>query len=276
MSAPAASSARVSAPAGGEHAGGAQRRAGRWELLLALGEMTAARGERQRQLASALGLPAWSGAEHTRLFVLELPPYASIHLSPDGKLGGEAADRVAGLWRTLGALPPPDVDRIEAILGLYCTLGRAAQSAPDGLSATRLEHLRSTVLFEHISPWAPGYLEAVADAGGERWARLAMRALEREAQASAPGGPLALALREAPEAIHAELSRDELLDALVAPLRCGFVLSLGDLERAAPRLGVGLRRGERRFALKAMLEAVAGDPAVQAVNEPRRIACGAP
>ena len=42
-----------------------------------------------------------------------------------------------------------------------------------------------------------------------------------------------------------------------------------------------LKRGDatehtHRPALKAMLEAVAGDPAVQAVNEPRRIACGAP
>ena len=42
-----------------------------------------------------------------------------------------------------------------------------------------------------------------------------------------------------------------------------------------------MRRGDatehtHRPALKAMLEAVAGDPAVQAVNEPRRIACGAP
>ena len=42
-----------------------------------------------------------------------------------------------------------------------------------------------------------------------------------------------------------------------------------------------LKRGDatehtHRPALKAMLEAVAGDPAVQAVNETRRIACGAP
>ena len=42
-----------------------------------------------------------------------------------------------------------------------------------------------------------------------------------------------------------------------------------------------LKRGDatehtHRPALKAMLEAVAGDPAVRAVNEPRRIACGAP
>ncbi len=46
-------------------------------------------------------------------------------------------------------------------------------------------------------------------------------------------------------------------------------------------LEASIKRGDatehtHRPALKAMLEAVAGDPAVQAVNEPRRIACGAP
>lgn len=248
--------AEPSRTAGAKQSGsaGARPSAPRWELLRALGELTAATGERRRGICSALGLQAWSEAEHTELFVLELPPYASIHLSPDGKLGGEAADRVAGVWRTLGLLPPPDVDRLEVILSLYCALGEAAEHASSDLAKARFAHLRSAVFWEHLSPWARGYLEAVADAGAQQWAQLTMRALEREAQASAPPPTLALALRQAPDAIHAEISREELLDAVISPLRSGFVLCRRDLAQAAPTLGVGLRRGERRYALKAMLE----------------------
>ena len=63
-----------------------------------------------------------------------------------------------------------------------------------------------------------------------------------------------LALRTAPAGISADASRAELLDALSVPLRTGFILAHRDVAAAAGQLGLGLRRGERRFALKAMLE----------------------
>ena len=43
-----------------------------------------------------------SDAEHTEVFVLNCPPYASVYLGPDGALGGEGADRAAGFWRASG------------------------------------------------------------------------------------------------------------------------------------------------------------------------------
>ena len=60
--------------------------AGRWELLRALGTLAIGPPADTAQVARALDLPAWTAVEHTELFVLSLPPYASIHLGPDGKL----------------------------------------------------------------------------------------------------------------------------------------------------------------------------------------------
>jgi hypothetical protein len=65
---------------------------------------------------------------------------------------------------------------------------------------------------------------------------------------------LPLALRAAAPALDAGDSLDETLDALVAPIRSGFVLTYRDLGDCARLVGVGLRRGERRYALRAMLE----------------------
>ncbi len=230
--------------------------AGRWELLRALGALSAAAPAAAGALFGALGLQPWDGAEHTEVFVLELPPYASIHLGPEGKLGGDAADRVAGVWRTLGLDPPPDPDHLHALLGLYAELGEAAGSCRTDTARRRLDHTRTAVLWEHLWPWLPGYLDAVAvhHPAADPWARLLGQALEREAAASPGARALALALRAAPDPIGPDDSPDQLLDAATAPVRTGFILTAADLSRAAGASGVGLRRGERRFALKAMLE----------------------
>ena len=34
-------------------------------------------------------------------------------------LGGEARDRIAGFWRALGLVPPPEPDHLAVMLGLY-------------------------------------------------------------------------------------------------------------------------------------------------------------
>jgi hypothetical protein len=207
-------------------------------------------------VAAALGLEAWSAADHTRLFVLGLPPYASIHLGPEGKLGGEGADRVAGVWRTLGLTPPADVDHLGAILGLYSELGEATGSARIRATRDRLDHVRATVLWEHLWPWVPAYLDALrgSDGAAAPWAELLLRALTRETGAT-PGAPLLpLALRAAPAGITAGDTVGDLLDALTAPIRVGMVLTHDDLVHAGHDLGVGLRRGERRFVLRTMLE----------------------
>jgi TorA maturation chaperone TorD len=235
---------------------GAGQPAGRWELLRALGSMATDSPADTERLAGALGLPAWTPAEHTELFVLSLPPYASVHLGAEGKLGGEAADRVAGIWRALGLSPPADADHLGPILALYAELGEAAATASQPATRERLDRAREAVLWEHLWPWVPGYLDAVTSQAGvaRPWAALAQRALRAEVRFSKPPADLPLALRAAPEPLSPLATLDELLDAITARVRSGFILTRSDLAAAAGRLGLGLRHGERRFALRAMLE----------------------
>ena len=68
-------------------------------------------------------------------------------------------------------------------------------------------------------------------------------------------------MRSAPPALrapgtggHGALGRRELLDALLAPVRSGVVITSANLREAATVAGVGYRLGERRYTLAAMLD----------------------
>lgn len=230
--------------------------AGRWELLRAVGALSSVAPPGGDHIAACLGLPALTAHEHTELFVLSLPPYAGIYLGPEGKLGGEGADRIAGLWRTLGLDPPSDADHLGALLLLYAELGEAAHQSARDLTRQRLEHIRAAMFWEHLWSWMPAYLDAAAHerGGTDAWVDLARRVIRREALSTPRADGLALALRSAPEPIKSEGDYEDLLDAATVPVRTGFILTRGDLASAAAGLGLGLRRGERRFALKAMFE----------------------
>lgn len=290
------------------------RSAGRWELLRALGAVSADVPRPGAPLTGALGLPPWTGAEHTQTFVFDLPPHASIHLGSEGKLGGEGADRVAGMWRALGLDPPAGADHLAFLLALYAHVGEAAEVCTTARARGRLEHTRQVLLWEHLWSWVPGYLDAAAQSAGPEgapgavsassrtnsasvngrtgsadvngcagsasangrtgsadassctasgpgtrraagaWAKLTMDVLRREADATPAPAALPAALRQAPPALDVTVSSGELLDAVTAPVRVGFVLTFGDVERAGREIGVGVRRGERRFALRSMLE----------------------
>lgn len=227
----------------------------RWELLRALGSLSATGPPLSRPVTEALGLGEWSPAEHTRLFVLDLPPYSSIYLGPEGKLGGEAADRVAGFWRALGLEVPSSPDHLACLLALYAELGHAAQICRRVETRRRLDHARSALLGEHLLPWLPSYLAAAASyPAGSAWATLTLSALEREVElTSLPAEMLPTALRDAGPPIEESIRYDDLLDALTTPVRVGFILTASDLEHAGRETGVGVRRGERRFTLDSML-----------------------
>lgn len=229
---------------------------GRWELIRAVGAIALLAPPAGDGIADTLGLPPFGAPEHTELFVLSLPPYAGIHLGPEGKLGGEGTDRVCGLWRALDLDPPSDADHLGWLFALYAELGEAADQTGSDRSRQRLDHIRAALLWEHLWSWIPGYLDAAAgqEPSAAAWVRLVRRVLERETRATPGARGLPLALRSAPEAISEDTGYAELLDALTAPVRTGFVLTYRDLSVASRSLGLGLRRGERRFALKAMLE----------------------
>jgi hypothetical protein len=222
----------------------------RAELIRTLGASVYTPPPLSTPLHDALGLPALTGAEHTRAFVLSAPPHAAIHLGPEGKLGGTGLDRVEGFWRAAGEKPPTDADHLGVLLMCYADLVDRADSEL---------HLRvaESLFYEHIWPWAPGYLHAVALLGLDaiqKWAALTMATLADTYQRSSAPQRLPLALREAPEPLSAQCDFNELLDTLLSPIRCGLVLTHHTLSAGAAAIGVGYRRGERRFALKAILD----------------------
>jgi hypothetical protein len=229
---------------------------GRWELLRALGAVAGDPAD-ARTAAAALGLPGCGNAEHADVFVFNCPPYASVYLGAEGGLGGEGADRVAGFWRAIG-LDSGDPDHLTSLLSLYASLGEAGAEARTARTAAALNQMRRALFDEHLWPWLPGYLSAVTDLGVgalAAWAELTLRAVKRERGRGGAGlGGLPLALREAPAPAGGDGGVGELLGGLVVPVRSGLILTRRVVASGAGQVGAGHRIGERRFALRAMLE----------------------
>lgn len=227
----------------------------RAELLRALGAV-ADQPSDAATVAGALGLPSLSRAAHTDVFVLNCPPYASVYLGADGGLGGEAADRVAGFWRAIGLTPPSEPDHLTTLLSLYAHLGEASGQAHRASTAGHLARARHALWSEHLWPWLPGYLDAVADLGlpaATAWAELTAATLLAE-RAAHPAGPPPLAQRAAPAGLTGDVSRANIAAALTTPIRGGLFLTRDSLRSGAGSAGTGFRIGERRYALTAMLE----------------------
>jgi len=230
--------------------------AGRWELLRALGAVPDSPAG-ARCVGPALGLDPVTDAEHTEAFVLNCPPYAAIYLGPQGAIGGEGADRVAGFWRAIGITPPAEPDHLAVLLGLYARLGEAAAGARRPATAAALAQSQAALFWEHLWPWLPAYLHAVTDLAVPAltsWADLVRRALAAESGDLPPCPRQPLALREAPPATQPPAGPGDLIELITIPVRSGLILTRRRLAEGAARAGVGFRIGERRFALRAMLE----------------------
>ena len=218
------------------------------ELFRALGVLCEPPSPLHRPAAEALGLPGEARDEdYADLFLFQLYPYASVYLGDEGKLGGEARDRVAGFWRALGLVPPAEPDHLAALLGLYAELGE--REAP--------EEWRRALLWEHLLSWTDPYLDRVGELAPpyhRAWAGLVREALDAELDALGPLPLAPLAHREAPPLEPpAEAGGTAFLAQLLAPVRTGFVLVRGDLVAAGRELGLGLRVAERRYVLEALL-----------------------
>ncbi len=209
-------------------------------------------------------------ATHTELFVLELPPHASIYLSHDGMLGGKAAASVGGFWRALGIPVPREPDHLSALLALYASLLEAEDRQAEVARRDALGRARATLLFEHLLSWLPLYLPVVARrAGGfyASWASLLEEVITAEADElfCAPAGhPAALGttargllpegLRGPPDPPTPEEGGRQFVSALLTPVRSGMLLTRTDLAGLARQIGAGLRMGERRFMLENLLD----------------------
>jgi hypothetical protein len=228
----------------------------RGELLRALGAVADSPAD-ARAVGRVLGLPDLDSHQHTEAFVLNCPPYASVYLGPDGALGGEGTDRVAGFWRAIGISPPAEPDHLTALLSLYASLGQAAAGSRRAATAAALVRSQAALLREHLQPWLPAYLDAVSGLAAPAltaWARLTRTAIAAEADAHPASGWLPLSLRAAPAPPAVGSSPDDLISALLIPARSGIILTRRRLADGASQAGVGHRIGERRFTLRAMLD----------------------
>ena len=197
-------------------------------------------------------------AEHTEIFSLQLRPYASIYLSNDGRLGGEARDRIAGFWRVLGLEPPRECDHLAVLLAFYAALWSREQEAPlSSSSRERCAHLRTTFLHEHLLSWLHPFLLKIDSFESGfycRWAALLAAALQEDANQSETPRELSLHLRStSPLPAATDLDRESLVALLTTPARSGLLLTRADLTSAARHLGIAGRIGERVFMLEAML-----------------------
>jgi hypothetical protein len=198
----------------------------RWELFRALGVVPAR--------------PA-GDTEHTEVFVFNCPPYASAYL------GDGVAGDAARCWQALGREVPPEPDHLSTLLDLYVTLGQ-----------TEAGEMRQAVFAEDLWPWLPGYLSAVADLGAPAfvsWAEQASRTLRAERDLLGDAPVLPAALRDAPPPLDPHGGAGELAIGLTTPLCSGLILSRRTVAAAAEQVGAGHRIGNRRAALRAMLEA---------------------
>lgn len=228
------------------------------ELFRALGALAEPPSRETHRLAEPLGLgPAPTPGRYEEAFLFQLYPYASVYLGAEGQMGGDARDRIAGFWRALDLEPPPEADHLTLMLGLYARLAELENGATDERSRVGWSHARKAFLWEHLLSWLPVYLtkmSAVADPFYTGWAELLQRALLDEASAAGPPETIALHYREAPELDDPrETGGDGFVQQLLSPIRTGFILVAADLRHAARTLELGLRAGERRFVLEALL-----------------------
>ncbi|MDQ3134256.1 MAG: molecular chaperone TorD family protein [Acidobacteriota bacterium] len=215
------------------------------------------RGELSR-IADALGIgPLPSESEHTNLFVFQLPPYASIYLGAEGMIGGEARSLVAGFWRALGQTPPREPDHLTVLLSLYAHLRELEHGAGTDAGRHGWRRARVALLWEHLSSWLPVYLNKLAEMASpfyKQWGQLLSGALAEEMASVELPHALPLHLREAPSVIDPRTGEaGEFLQSLLSPARSGLILTRADLMRASRELELGLRAGERKFILQALI-----------------------
>lgn len=229
----------------------------RAELFRALGVLAEPPAAEHARLAALLGVSVPSRSDWTEAFMVQLPPHASIYLGPEGMLGGEAADRVAGFWRALRLRVPADPDHVTALLGLYATLLDAEASEPAPARRLLWREARTALLHEHLLSWLLVYTAAMGDVGPapyKRWAGLLREALAAETADVGSPSRLPMQLRDVPALAWSGESLDTLLDELLAPARTGFVVARAHLAAAARHTSLGLRVGDRRRMLRGLLE----------------------
>lgn len=225
------------------------------ELLRALAVFAEPPGPSLDTLAVTLGFERPPrDDEFVALFEQELPPFASLYVGPEGGLGGEAADRVAGFWRALGSEAPAEPDHLTTALALYAGLAEWEAQGDSDRQRAAFGQARAAFLWEHLLSWLPVYLAKVEMLGAPTyvaWAATLRSSLTAEA-ARTPMATLPLHLREAPGLPAPDSDAEGWVDALLTPVRAGLIVTRRDLARAAADLGLAVRAADRRAALRSL------------------------
>jgi len=227
--------------------------------MRALAVLAEPAGPAHEELARALDLPAPpDGSGWADLFLFQLHPYASVHLGPEGMLGGEVRERIAGFWRAVGRTPPPEADHLSALLGLHAALrdeAAAHRDAGEEAVAGLVERSAAALLHEHLLPWLPPFLDRVEALGNPHqaaWAGLLRETVVSGVDEEPSEAPVHLSQAPALPDPRSEGGAD-FAAHLLAPGRTGVILTRHDLAVVARGLGLGLRAGERRYALDHLL-----------------------
>jgi TorA maturation chaperone TorD len=230
------------------------------ELFRALAVLAEPPTEETARLAEALELGALPTVdEYTELFIFQLYPYASVYLGAEGMMGGEARDAISGFWRALGEMPPAEADHLSVMLALYARLVELENEASEARHQAGWHRARKAYLWEHLFSWLPVYLGKLNELASpfyKRWGEILMESLLAEAMTLGKQESLSLHLREASRLIDPrEENGDagEFCQSILTPARSGMILTRADLTKAGRKFGMGLRMGERKFILKALL-----------------------
>ena len=227
------------------------------ELFRALGNLAEPPATASRGIAEALELGALPDpASHSELFDRQLPPYASVYLGPDGMLGGEARDRIAGFWRALDLTPPNEPDHITTMLAFYARLGELEAESERDVATLAWRRSRVAYLWEHLMSWLPMYLARVGGIGSafyRMWARLLTAALRGEAASLTEPDHPSIHVRDVPPVADPRAAGLEaFVRSLLSPARSGIILTRSDLGRGARTLGLGLRIADRQRVLRTL------------------------
>ena len=161
------------------------------ELIRALGMFCEAPSEEQVRIAKILGFSQTPSRDlYEGIFCRELPPYASEYIDCGANSDGEGLERISGFWRALLRDVPNEPDHLSGLLGLVAYLEELQGSEKEHARALLIRRSRSALLWEHLLPWLPMYLDKVESIGDATvygdWARLLTEALVNEYRSLGP------------------------------------------------------------------------------------------
>ena len=229
------------------------------ELIRALGFFCEPPSEEHVRIAKILGFSQIPTRDlYEGIFCRELPPYASEYIDCGANSDGEALERISGFWRALQRDVPNEPDHLSGLLGLVAYLEELQGSEKEPARAVLIRRSRSALLWEHLLPWLPMYLDKVESIGGDTvygdWARLLSETLVNEYRSLGPLENLPIHLASSsglPD--PRDRGAKPFVSSLFCPNKSGFVLLSDDLSELATELGVTPSYKDPRLTLEDLL-----------------------